>query len=1061
MDPVSQSNAYVDDIFVGEDATFVDVTIRLDAPNLNSATVDYYFSSGTAGTSDYTSEDSFVTFAAGETEQTVRIVLKPDTSNEGDEVFYVNLNGSSTNVTIADDRGQVWIVDNDNSSGTPNVSVSSMVVDEKQGTASFIVTLDRPSVGTVTMDYATQNGDAVAGSDYVAEAGTLVFGAGEVVKTVTVDLIDDVTAEGNEDFALALSNLSGATSIEPYGTALIWENDAPAVSQSNVFVDDIYVGEDKDYVDVTIRLDSPNLNSATVDYYVSNGTATSADYDGADSFVTFAAGETVKTVRIVLNPDTSNEGDEVFYVNLNGSSANVSIADDRAQVWIVDNDSSTGTPNVSVSSMVVDEKQGTASFIVTLDRPSVGTVTMDYATQNGDAVAGSDYVAEAGTLVFGAGEVVKTVTVDLIDDANTETNQSFQLALSNLSGATSSDPVGTALIWENDAPPAAQSNVVIDDVFVGEDENYVDVTIRLDEPNLNSGTVDYYVSNGTATSADYDGADSFVTFAAGETVKTVRIVLNPDFSIEGDEVFYFNLNGSSANILRPDTQATITIFDDDDAQTPATDGINVISGTGNADVIDGLAGDDMIYGLGGKDTLEGGADDDEINGGKGSDTASYATAGSRVFVDLSIVGQQDTVGAGLDTLVSIENLTGSAYNDVLTGDGIANVLTGGAGKDQLYGGWGNDELYGDVGNDSLYGGKGDDYMVGGTGDDFYKVTETGDVVVEYLNQGIDQIRTWVNYTLPSNVEDLKLSGNATQGTGNELDNIIRANSLAATLLGLAGNDTIYGNIGDDMLNGGDDNDLLRGRAGADTLEGEAGNDTLIGGGGSDNLDGGAGDDELHGSLGSDTLQGAWGDDTLYGDAGDDTLLGGSQNDTLEGGGGDDTLAGNAGNDELNGGGGNDDLDGGGDNDILRGAGGVDVLEGGLGDDKLFGGQDNDTLIGGAGKDLLRGDDGADTFSFDDGDFAGLTVGTADSILDFTSGEGDEIDLSLVDAIAGGGDNAFSFIGNSAFSGSAGELRWEHDSGNTMLYMDINGDMAADYAIQLVGTLNLTGADFVL
>uniref|UniRef100_UPI003BF52B9F M10 family metallopeptidase C-terminal domain-containing protein n=1 Tax=Erythrobacter alti TaxID=1896145 RepID=UPI003BF52B9F len=102
-----------------------------------------------------------------------------------------------------------------------------------------------------------------------------------------------------------------------------------------------------------------------------------------------------------------------------------------------------------------------------------------------------------------------------------------------------------------------------------------------------------------------------------------------------------------------------------------------------------------------------------------------------------------------------------------------------------------------------------------------------------------------------------------------------------------------------------------------------------------------------------------------------------------------------------------------------------------------------------------------TFVFDEEHFAGLTANTADQIKDFLDFQGDKIDLSLVDAIFGGADDAFTFIADAVFSGTAGELRWEHVGSNTMVYMDTDGDAQADYAIRLDGTLNLAEADFIL
>lgn len=183
-----------------------------------------------------------------------------------------------------------------------------------------------------------------------------------------------------------------------------------------------------------------------------------------------------------------------------------------------------------------------------------------------------------------------------------------------------------------------------------------------------------------------------------------------------------------------------------------------------------------------------------------NDTATYAAAGSGVSVSLLITTQQNTIGAGLDTLTLIENLVGSKFNDNLTGDVKNNTLTSGAG------------------NDTLIGWNGADTMIGGAGNDSYFVENAGDKAVETANQGKDSVNSRVTFTLPSNVENLTLTGTpAINGTGNGLVNVIAGNVANNQLSGLAGND---------ILSGGGGNDILMGGAGANILTGGPGNDVF-------------------------------------------------------------------------------------------------------------------------------------------------------------------------------------------------------------------------------------------
>jgi Ca2+-binding RTX toxin-like protein len=155
-------------------------------------------------------------------------------------------------------------------------------------------------------------------------------------------------------------------------------------------------------------------------------------------------------------------------------------------------------------------------------------------------------------------------------------------------------------------------------------------------------------------------------------------------------------------------------------------------------------------------------------------------------------------------------------------------------------------MYGGEGNDTLNTqGGGLDYLFGGIGNDVYIVNWNFDYLVEYPNQGIDIVRSSFNYTLGANVENLFLTGTASEGTGNNLNNQITGNSRNNTLNGGGANDTLNGGGGNDSLNGGGANDNLNGGGANDNLNGGAGNDTLSGGGGNDTLTGvGPGSDQF-------------------------------------------------------------------------------------------------------------------------------------------------------------------------------------------------------------------------
>lgn len=182
------------------------------------------------------------------------------------------------------------------------------------------------------------------------------------------------------------------------------------------------------------------------------------------------------------------------------------------------------------------------------------------------------------------------------------------------------------------------------------------------------------------------------------------------------------------------------------------------------------------------------------------------------------------------------------------------------------------------------------------------------------------------------------------------------------------------------------------------------------------------------------------------------LLGNAGDDVLHGLGGMDNMAGDAGDDVMRGGDGND---------TMQGNDGDDILRGGGGNDSLLGVADDDRLQGDAGRDTMAGGTGYDVFIFTRLTDSGTTAATADRITDFQRGQ-DVIGLAGIDArSATAANDAFAFIGTTAFSGVAGQLRYSTSSGVTTVLVDVNGDRTTDMALRLTGTLALTAQDFIL
>ncbi|WP_431858560.1 calcium-binding protein [Azospirillum sp.] len=303
--------------------------------------------------------------------------------------------------------------------------------------------------------------------------------------------------------------------------------------------------------------------------------------------------------------------------------------------------------------------------------------------------------------------------------------------------------------------------------------------------------------------------------------------------------------------------------------------------------------------------------------------------------------------------------------------------------------------------------------------------------------------------------------------GADGDSSITGGDGRDTALGRDGNDTLdgghdgdflYGGNGTDTVLGGDGNDVADGGAGADSVDGGTGDDLLLGGAGNDTLVDGAGNDTMDGGLDDDTMDGGAGDDVMTGGYGIDHVNGGAGNDQIKGDVGDDQMQAGDGNDTANGGEGADWVTGNAGDDVVYGGFGVDTLNGADGNDTLDGGPDADLVIGDGGLDHLTGGEGADRFDFNR--VSDSRAGAEhDVIEDFGLDTGDRFDVAGIDAKSGSGaaNDAFTYIGDDAFHGVAGELRYA----GGFVQADVNGDRTADFEVEIVGAPALEVQHFIL
>ena len=470
---------------------------------------------------------------------------------------------------------------------------------------------------------------------------------------------------------------------------------------------------------------------------------------------------------------------------------------------------------------------------------------------------------------------------------------------------------------------------------------------------------------------------------------------------------------------------------------------DLLYGDADADALYGGAGSDQLFGGDGDDQLTGAAGANLLSGGAGSDTARFEDATQAVIIDLNNGTVTNNGYGAVDTLTSIENLIGGAYNDVLIGEGSNNRLEGGAGADYLVGLGGDDILVGGAGAANT--------LQGGVGDDLYEVS-ANDTLIENAGEGVDTVSTGLAvYQLKTHFEHLTFTGDGPHtGLGNAAANTLTGAGGADTLFGYEGNDVLHGGFGAaNTLTGGLGDDYYVSRAAGDSMIEQAGegHDTVdttaltyvlrdnfedliftpaTGNTTHFNGTGNALNNMIRGHAGNDVFAGLAGDDHLIGLQGDDILRGGAGVDLIDGGAGADTAdygtaaAGVSAN--LNSGVATNDGDGGTDtfigienlagsafNDTLIGSGASNLLMGGLGADTLVGLGGNDILDGGAGAaNTLIGGLGDDLYR----------VGSLGNTIVENAGEGlDTVEATVASVTLHANIENLRYVGAGAFSGT--------------------------------------------
>ncbi|MCC7263932.1 MAG: T9SS type A sorting domain-containing protein [Candidatus Latescibacteria bacterium] len=433
-------------------ATMASFTVNLSAPSGRLVSVGYATADGSAqAPADYLAASGTVQFAPSETSRTIAIQINGDLLDEPDEGLVLNLT-NAVNAGFGDSQALLTIADDD---APPALGIADVAVAEgNSGTKQlvFTVSLSAPSGRQVSVGYTTADGSAQTPSDYLVASGTLVFAPLETSKTLAVQINGDLLDEADETLVANLDLPVNATLADGQGIGTIADDDLPpALSASDA--SELEGDSGTKQLVFTVSLSAPSGRAVSVNWATANGTALAgSDYTAASGTLSFAAGEASKTVAVLITGEVANEPNETVLLNLSAP-VNAVLGDGQGTGTIVNDDA---PPALSVNDLaVVEGNSGTKQlvFTVSMSFPGGRVASVNWATANGTALAGSDYTAASGTLSFAVGETSKTLSVTLKGDLANEPNETFLVNLSNPVNAVLADGQGIGTILTDDHAP--------------------------------------------------------------------------------------------------------------------------------------------------------------------------------------------------------------------------------------------------------------------------------------------------------------------------------------------------------------------------------------------------------------------------------------------------------------------------------------------------------------------------------------------------------------------------------------------------------------------------------
>ena len=556
---------------VGEADGWMDLPVTLSAPSANLVTVAYSVPGNGCNSPNQTSSGT-LSFVPGVVLQAIRVQING--CNVAALNFFTLTLSGATNSTIARATTQVDVVGDNNLQPTPGLYARDAVVDTTAGSVQVPVLLGGPngatSASTVSVNYTTTNGSAVAGTDYTTTSGTLTFGPGQTEQNITVPIIDRTTAAGSRSFSVTLSSPTNAVITDGTGVVTIGASGGTAVSSPYIFAPpNTVVGEADGWMDLPVTLSAPSANLVTVAYSVPGNGCNSPNQTSSGT-LSFVPGVVLQAIRVQIN-GCNVAALNFFTLTLSGAT-NSTIARATTQVDVVGDNNLQPTPGLYARDAVVDTTAGSVQVPVLLGGPngatSASTVSVNYTTTNGSAVAGTDYTTTSGTLTFGPGQTEQNITVPIIDRTTAAGSRSFSVTLSSPTNAVITDGTGVVTIGASGGTAVSSPFIFAPpNTVVGEADGWMDLPVTLSAPSANLVTVAYSVPGNGCNSPNQTSSGT-LSFVPGVVLQAIRVQIN-ECSVTTNQTFTLTLSGAT-NATISQATTTVTVVHVEGSLTPLT-----------------------------------------------------------------------------------------------------------------------------------------------------------------------------------------------------------------------------------------------------------------------------------------------------------------------------------------------------------------------------------------------------------------------------------------------------------------------------------------------------------